>query len=128
MCYLSRLLVPSQTWHSLSLPIRSPFTSHYTTYPHISPRTGGIAPHRVLPITLDVGTNNPELLADPSYVGIQKNRLVGEEYFDFVDEFMQVLNMMVCSVLCAVCMFVCMCVYVCEHDVEPVQSSCSSLP
>lgn len=51
---------------------------------------GGIAPHRVLPITLDVGTNNPELLKDPSYVGIQKNRLVGEEYFDFVDEFMQV--------------------------------------
>eukprot|EP00598_Pedospumella_elongata_P000519 CAMPEP_0184978344 /NCGR_PEP_ID=MMETSP1098-20130426/8864_1 /TAXON_ID=89044 /ORGANISM="Spumella elongata, Strain CCAP 955/1" /LENGTH=587 /DNA_ID=CAMNT_0027501465 /DNA_START=49 /DNA_END=1812 /DNA_ORIENTATION=+ len=50
---------------------------------------GGIAPHRVLPITLDVGTNNPELLKDPSYVGIQKNRLVGDEYFDFVDEFMQ---------------------------------------
>ena len=56
---------------------------------------GGIAPHRVLPITLDVGTNNPELLKDPSYVGIQKNRLVGDEYFDFVDEFMQVQSELV---------------------------------
>ena len=49
----------------------------------------------MLHITLDVGTNNPELLKDPSYVGIQKNRLVGDEYFDFVDEFMQVQSELV---------------------------------
>jgi ABC-type lipoprotein export system ATPase subunit len=49
---------------------------------------GGIAPHRVLPIALDVGTNNKALLEDPNYVGIQKPRLTGAEYFDFVDEFM----------------------------------------
>jgi hypothetical protein len=55
------------------------------------PRAGGIAPHRVLPICLDVGTNNQELLKDPSYVGVQQPRLEGDQYFDFVDEFMQVL-------------------------------------
>lgn len=49
---------------------------------------GGIAPHRVLPITLDVGTNNKELLKDPNYVGIQKPRITGDDYYDFVDEFM----------------------------------------
>ena len=47
---------------------------------------GGIAPHRVLPVTLDVGTNNESLLVDPEYMGIQQPRLDGEEYFDLVDE------------------------------------------
>eukprot|EP00981_Chlorochromonas_danica_P009702 scaffold2799_cov159-Ochromonas_danica.AAC.19 len=50
---------------------------------------GGIAPHRVLPVTLDVGTNNEALLKDPFYVGTQRPRLQGDEYFDFIDEFMQ---------------------------------------
>jgi malate dehydrogenase (oxaloacetate-decarboxylating)(NADP+) len=53
---------------------------------------GGIAPHRVLPICLDVGTNNEKLRADPEYLGIREKRLEGEEYFDLVDEFMAAIN------------------------------------
>jgi malate dehydrogenase (oxaloacetate-decarboxylating)(NADP+) len=49
---------------------------------------GGIAPHRVLPVMLDVGTNNEKLLADPGYIGMRHKRLQGSEYFDMVDEFM----------------------------------------
>lgn len=48
---------------------------------------GGIAPHRVLPVMLDVGTNNPRLLNEPDYVGVRRNRLEGDKYFDMVDEF-----------------------------------------
>lgn len=50
---------------------------------------GGIAPHRVLPVVLDVGTNNKELLEDINYVGSRHERLKGDDYYDFVDEFMQ---------------------------------------
>jgi malate dehydrogenase (oxaloacetate-decarboxylating)(NADP+) len=35
---------------------------------------GGIAPHRVLPVVLDVGTNNEALLNDPEYLGVQERR------------------------------------------------------
>ena len=50
---------------------------------------GGIAPHRVLPVMLDVGTNNEELLNDPSYLGHRERRLEGQAYYDLVDEFIQ---------------------------------------
>ena len=49
---------------------------------------GGIAPHRVLPITIDVGTNNQALLEDPQYLGIREKRISGQEYYDVLDEFM----------------------------------------
>jgi len=49
---------------------------------------GGIAPHRVLPVTIDVGTNNQTLLDDPEYLGIREHRLEGQEYTDMIDEFM----------------------------------------
>lgn len=53
---------------------------------------GGIAPSEVLPIMLDVGTNNEELLASSDYVGTAERRLEDDEYFDFVDEFMQAVT------------------------------------
>ena len=53
---------------------------------------GGINPGRVLPVMLDVGTNNEKLLNDPLYLGIKKKRLTGQEYFDVVDEFMEAIT------------------------------------
>jgi len=50
---------------------------------------GGIAPHRVLPVVVDVGTNNEKLLKDPDYLGTRETRLTGDEYFHFMDEFIQ---------------------------------------
>ena len=43
---------------------------------------------RVLPIVLDVGTNNQKLLNDPRYLGIKENRMEGEEYYALIDELM----------------------------------------
>jgi malate dehydrogenase (oxaloacetate-decarboxylating)(NADP+) len=53
---------------------------------------GGIAPHRVLPVMLDCGTDNEDLLKDPYYIGIQEPRLRGKEYFEVVDEFMDAVR------------------------------------
>lgn len=53
---------------------------------------GGISPHRVLPIQLDVGTNNPHLLNDPMYLGWRHERISGQEYDDFVDRFVQAIT------------------------------------
>ena len=48
---------------------------------------GGVHPAVCLPVTLDVGTNNPRLLDDPLYLGIRKPRLRGAEYEDLVEKF-----------------------------------------
>lgn len=50
---------------------------------------GGISPAYTLPVTLDVGTNNQELLDDPMYMGWRQNRVAGDDYFEFVDQFIQ---------------------------------------
>lgn len=53
---------------------------------------GGIHPSRTLPIALDVGTNNTERLNDPEYLGWRHERVGGQEYFDFVDQFIQAVK------------------------------------
>lgn len=53
---------------------------------------GGIAPHRVLPVVFDAGTNNEALLQDKYYLGVQRKRLKGAAYFRMMDEFMDAVR------------------------------------
>ncbi len=48
---------------------------------------GGIHPARTLPIVLDVGTDNVELLEDPQYLGWRHRRIDDDKYFAFIDDF-----------------------------------------
>lgn len=48
---------------------------------------GGIDPARALPIMLDVGTDNAELLDDPVYLGWRHRRIDGTDYDEFIDRF-----------------------------------------
>ncbi|CAN1189997.1 NAD-dependent malic enzyme 2, mitochondrial [Linum perenne] len=50
-----------------------------------------ITPQRILPIMIDVGTNNMKLLEDQWYLGLQEWRLDGEEYVSIIDELMEAL-------------------------------------
>ena len=47
----------------------------------------GIHPRHCLPVQLDTGTDNHDLLTDPLYLGVPTKRLRGDEYYELVDEF-----------------------------------------
>ena len=53
---------------------------------------GGIEPSTALPIILDAGTDNPECLADPLYVGWRHARVRGADYDEFVAEFIDAVD------------------------------------
>ena len=49
----------------------------------------GIDPKRILPIQLDVGTDNSSLIEQPGYLGWRHERIKGEAYIEFMDQFVE---------------------------------------
>ena len=60
---------------------------------------GGIAPARTLPIVLDVGTDNVELLQDPQYLGWRHRRIDDDDYYAFIDRFVSAVRQQLPNVL-----------------------------
>ena len=53
---------------------------------------GGISPAYTQPIVLDVGCNNEALLKDPMYMGWRHERITGDDYYEFVNEFIEAVK------------------------------------
>ena len=49
----------------------------------------GIDPSMVLPLVIDAGTNREELRNNPNYLGNRHERVRGDRYYDFIDQFIQ---------------------------------------
>lgn len=60
----------------------------------------GIAPWHCLPISLDVGTDNEELLNDEKYLGWRNKRLTGDKYLAFIDKFVKAFKKVFPNSLC----------------------------
>ena len=60
---------------------------------------GGIDPARTLPIVLDVGTDNVELLDDPHYLGWRHRRIDDDDYYAFIDKFVAAVHQELPNVL-----------------------------
>jgi malate dehydrogenase (oxaloacetate-decarboxylating) len=60
---------------------------------------GGIDPARTLPIVLDVGTDNAELLDDPLYLGWRHRRIDDDDYYAFIDQFVTAVREQLPNVL-----------------------------
>lgn len=52
----------------------------------------GMWPAECLPICIDVGTDNEELLRSPFYVGVRHNRVRGDSYYELLDELMTAIK------------------------------------
>lgn len=59
----------------------------------------GIHPAKTLPILLDVGTDNQELLSDPLYLGWRHERVRGKDYEDFIEAFVAAIQVKFPNVL-----------------------------
>jgi malate dehydrogenase (oxaloacetate-decarboxylating) len=60
---------------------------------------GGIDPARTLPIVLDVGTDNAELVDDPLYLGWRHRRIDDDDYYAFIDQFVTAVREQLPNVL-----------------------------
>ena len=49
----------------------------------------GIDPAQALPVSIDAGTDNQQLLDDPNYLGNRQHRVRGDRYFAFIDRFVE---------------------------------------
>ncbi|MDR2977407.1 MAG: NAD-dependent malic enzyme [Streptococcaceae bacterium] len=59
----------------------------------------GLNPHRVLPVVIDNGTENPELLQDPNYIGRKTERLTGNDCMNYIDTFVEIASRLFPGVL-----------------------------
>jgi malate dehydrogenase (oxaloacetate-decarboxylating) len=59
---------------------------------HTDARVVGIDPARILPVVLDLGTDNHQLLNDPLYLGLRRSRIRGAEYDEFLAQFCDIVR------------------------------------